>query len=190
MPVTANRERGQLMRGLTKVLALAVIAALAVVLSGCACAREVLVDRPSRMDPSQQPEEQTSERTGGPAAGESVVALDTGNNLGIRAGGTAPSFTLDRPATLETVTTYHYIDGGGPSPGTLGLEAADGTTYGPWRAYGLDGQGGVANAFWRVEPGVSLPVGTYTVVDSDPATWSTNDTAGGVGFTTVTVVYE
>lgn len=176
------------MRVLTRVLVLMMVAALAAVLSGCACAREVLIDRPSRMDP--QPEEQTSERTDEPAAGESVVALDTSNNLGIRAGGTAPTFTLDRSAALETLTTYHFIDGGGPAPGTLGLTAADGSTYGPWQAYGMDGQGGVANAFWRVEPDVTLPAGTYTVVDSDPSTWSTNDTAAGVGFTTVTVVYE
>lgn len=176
------------MRALTKLLVMTAIAALAITLSGCACAREVIIDRPSRMDP--QPEEQTSERSGETAAGESVVALDTGNNFGIRAGGTAPTFTLDRPAVLETLTTYHYIDGGGPTPGTLGLEGADGTTYGPWQAYGIDGQGDVANAFWRVEPGVTLPAGTYTIVDSDPSTWSTNDTAGGVGFTTVTVVYE
>lgn len=178
------------MRALTKVLMMTVVAALAIVLSGCACAREVLIDRPSRISPPAPSEEQTSERTGDAAAGESVVVLDTGNNLGIRAGSTAPSFTLDRPAALETLTTYHYIDGGGPTPGTLGLEAADGTAFGPWQAYGIDGQGGVANAFWRVEPDVTLPAGTYTVVDSDPSTWSTNDTAGGVGFTTVTVVYE
>lgn len=178
------------MRALTKLLVMLAIAALAIALSGCACAREVLIDRPSRMDPVSQPEEQTSERSSEVAAGESVVALDTGNNFGIRAGGTAPAFTLDRPAALETLTTYHYIDGGGPTPGTLGLEAADGTTYGPWQAYGIDGQGDVPNAFWRVEPDVTLPAGTYTIVDSDPATWSTNDTAGGVGFTTVTVVYE
>lgn len=178
------------MRVLKRVLVLAAIGALAVALAGCACAREVLVDRPAQIDPKPQPEEQTSERAAGDAAGESVVALDTGNTLAIRAGGTAPTFTLDNPAALETLTTYHYIDGGGPAPGTLGLTAADGSPYGPWQAYGIDGQGGVANAFWRVEPDVTLPAGTYTVVDSDPSTWSTNDTAGGVGFTTITVVYE
>ena len=178
------------MRVLSKVLVVVMSAALTIALTGCACAREVLIDRPSRISPPAPSEEQTSERTGGAAAGESVVALDTANNLAIRAGGTAPTFTLERPAALETLTTYHFIDGGGPAPGTLGLESDDGTTYGPWQAYGMDGQGGVANAFWRVEPDVTLPAGTYTVVDSDASTWSTNDTAGGVGFTTITVVYE
>lgn len=116
--------------------------------------------------------------------------LDTGNTTAIRQGGTASSFTLDRPAVLETLTTYHFIDRGGPTPGTLGLPPADGSAYGPWQAYSIDGQGGVANAFWRVQPDVTLPTGTYMVVDSDTSTWSTNDTAQGVGFTTVTVVYE
>jgi hypothetical protein len=116
--------------------------------------------------------------------------LDTGNTLGIRKGGSAPSFTLDRPATLAIFTTYHYIDGGGPAPGTLSLTGSDGKTYGPWQAKGIDGQGGVANAFWEARPDVVLPAGTYKVVDSDPSTWSTNDKAKGIGFTTVVVVYK
>ncbi len=116
--------------------------------------------------------------------------LDTGNTLGIRPGGSAPSFTLDKPAKLSIFTTYHYVDGGGPAPGTLALTGPDGKTYGPWQTKGLEGQGGVANAFWEARPDVLLPAGTYKVVDSDPSTWSTNDKAKGVGFTTVVVVYQ
>ncbi len=49
--------------------------------------------------------------------------------------------------------------------------------------------GGVKNALWNAAPNVKLPAGTYTVVDSDPGTWSTNDKANGVGFAIVNVAY-
>ncbi len=45
--------------------------------------------------------------------------------------------------------TYHYFNNGTP-PGTIALEASDGTVYGPWPAAGTEGQGGVADAYWTV----------------------------------------
>jgi hypothetical protein len=122
-------------------------------------------------------------------AGTPVKVLDTGNVYGIRKGGKAPSFTLDKPGTVVDITNYHFIDGGGPAPGTISLKSADGKTFGPWPCVGIDGQGAVKNAFWRATPNAALPAGTYTVVDSDPGTWSTNDAAKGIGFSTVMVVY-
>ena len=135
------------------------------------------------------PEEMSQDRSASPTS-EPVKILEIGNVLGIRKGGKAPSFTLDKPAAITNITTYHYIDGGGPVPGTLSLRSADGTTYGPWQATGVDGQGGVKNAFWVATPMESIPAGKYTVVDSSPGTWSTNAKAGGVGFTTIWVAYE
>jgi hypothetical protein len=147
-----------------------------------------------------EPQEQTSERPAGEAPSDSAVpqstgpqvtVLDTFNSLGVSPGSsTAPSFEIDKPAKLAVLTTYHYIEGGGPSPGTLSLKGSDGAVYGPWQAEGVEGQGGVANAFWQVKPNVALPVGSYEIVDSDPGTWSTNDQAGGVGFASVAVVYD
>jgi hypothetical protein len=139
------------------------------------------------------PEEQSSIRptTSAPTpapTGKPVTVFDNGNSVAIHAGGTAPTFTLDTAATVASMTSYHYIAGGGPSPGTLGLRSADGTTYGPWQCTGTDGQGGVKNAFWVAEPNAEVPAGTYTIVDSDPSTWSTNSKAGGKGFATVTVI--
>lgn len=139
------------------------------------------------------PQEQFSKRPAKsadtPPSGPAVKILDTGNPLGIRKGGSAPSFTIAKPAWVVDFMDYHYIDGGGPAPGTLSLKGSDGKTYGPWQAKGLDGQGGVKNAFWDVQPKVLLPAGTYTIVDANPGTWSTNDKAKGVGFTTITIVY-
>ena len=122
--------------------------------------------------------------------GPPVVVLDTFNDLGVRPGGTSPTFALGKPALVVTVQTYHYLGGGGPAPGTLALRSVEGKTYGPWKAFGLDGRGGTANALWNADPIVSIPAGTYTVVDSHPATWSSNDAARGIGFARVVVVYD
>lgn len=135
------------------------------------------------------PQEMSQDKPAAPANAP-VKLLDTGNPLGIRKGGKAPSFTLKKPATITNLTTYHYIDGGGPAPGTLSVRSADGKTYGPWQAMGIDGQGGVKNAFWETKPMEKIPAGTYTVVDSGPGTWSTNAKARGIGFTTLWVAYE
>lgn len=93
-------------------------------------------------------------------------------------------FTIDESWLITEIKTYHWNDGKGVIPGTIGLTAADGTTYGPWQAAGLPGQGGVENAYWVVNPQVTIPAGSYTVVDSDPSTWAKNDVdTGGMGMT-------
>ena len=136
-----------------------------------------------------QPTEQRDERPAAPATAP-VKLLETGNTLGIHQGGKAPTFTLGKPAIVTDLTTYHYMDAGLPSSGTLGLKSSDGKTYGPWPTKGLDGQGGKKNAFWQATPNAEIPAGSYTVVDSDPGTWSTNSKAKGIGFTTLWVQYK
>ena len=88
-------------------------------------------------------------------------------------------FTLNTPCTITSITTYHWNDGRGARPGTIGIRQQGGRTFGPWKASGLKGQGNVPNATWIVEPNVTLPPGTYTVLDSSPDTWSQN--AGSMG---------
>ena len=98
---------------------------------------------------------------------------------------TAPSvFTVEQGVYLTRVMTYHYLNGGA-GPGTVALKSADGKVYGPWRAVGEPGQGGVANAYWIVTPDVEIPPGTYTVVDSNPGTWSWASDTGGRGIVAV-----
>lgn len=96
---------------------------------------------------------------------------------------TAPTtFTINDAWQVTEILTYHWNNGQGmSSPGTIGLKAADGTMYGPWSAAGQDGQGGVPNAAWVVHPNVIIPPGAYTVIDSDPDTWSQNAETGGAG---------
>lgn len=104
--------------------------------------------------------------------GDPVTLFEIGSIAGVSSGPTKPSvFTLDTAAYITAIMDYHYLNQGRP-PGTIGLQADDGTMYGPWQATGGEGQGGVANAYWNTTPNVVIPAGTYTVIDSDPSAWS------------------
>jgi len=108
---------------------------------------------------------------------------------GAENGVTMPTtFTINESWLVTSIGTYHYNNGQGVAvPGTIGLQAADGsTTFGPWQATGSPGEGyegqGVANAYWVVNPNIVIPPGTYTVLDSDTSTWSQNShDTGGAG---------
>ena len=97
-------------------------------------------------------------------------------------GATTPTtFSISQSWLVTYILTYHWNNGQGVTPGTIGLRASDGTVYGPWQATGEPGQGGVPDANWIVRPNAVIPPGTYTVVDSDPSTWAQNDETGGAG---------
>ena len=105
---------------------------------------------------------------------ENIYAVDNGP--------TAPAtFTVNSPHLVTYIRNYHWNYARGATPGTIGLKDRDGKIYGPWQAGGLPGQGGVPDAYWEVFPNVVIPAGTYTVIDSDPSTWSHNTGTGGVG---------
>jgi hypothetical protein len=115
--------------------------------------------------------------------------LQTGNAGGVTNGPKVPTtFTFTEPVRLVWLQTYHWNHARGATPGRIGVRHEDGTVYGPWQSRGLPGQGGVPNAYWRAEAGVVLKPGTYTVTDSDPATWATNAKAGNKGFADLEVV--
>jgi hypothetical protein len=90
---------------------------------------------------------------------------------------------IEQGLYLTRIMTYHYNNG--TPPGTIALRAGDGTVYGPWPAEGSEGQGAVANAYWTAYPGTEIPPGRYTIVDSDPSTWSWADDTNGRGITEV-----
>jgi len=91
------------------------------------------------------------------------------------------AFNVDAAHRVTFIYTYHYFNQGA-KPGTIALRHSDGTVYGPWQAAGAVGQGGVQNAYWFVRPDVEIKPGHYTVIDSDPATWSHNAGSSGCGF--------
>lgn len=118
--------------------------------------------------------------------------LFNNSNDGVVRNGPAKSveFTVDVPTRITYVQTYHWNDGAGVAPGRIGLKSRNGTPVGMWDAVGTPGQGGVANAYWEVEPDVVVEPGTYVVVDSDPASQATNDQMGGAGQTVIRGVPE
>ncbi|MEZ5307280.1 MAG: tetratricopeptide repeat protein [Pyrinomonadaceae bacterium] len=106
-------------------------------------------------------------------------------NIGaVRNRPTAPStVTFSSSYNVTFIQTYHWNNGRGTTtPGRISLKHSSGKVYGPWKATGANGQGGVKNAYWEVRPNTVLPAGKYTIVDSDPATWSQNAQSGGRGF--------
>jgi len=97
-------------------------------------------------------------------------------------GSTQPNIIqISEPTLVTHVMTYHWNGARGKTPGTIALNCDDGTKYGPWQAEGSSGQGGVPNASWSVAPCVILQPGKYTLIDSDPASWSQNATSAGQG---------
>lgn len=93
-------------------------------------------------------------------------------------------FTIYEPVFVTYFDTYHYFNKG-RKPGKIALRHDDGTVYGPWHTSGLKGQGGVQNATWVCRPNVEIKAGRYTVLDSDPDTWSFNSGSDGAGFTLI-----
>jgi probable HAF family extracellular repeat protein len=114
--------------------------------------------------------------------------FDNWNTSGVRNGPTpATTFTTDDAYVITFIADYHWNGGKGAVPGKTGISLKDshGKVFGPWPVTASAGQGGAANVNWECHPGITLPAGTYTVVDPDPATWSHNDASGNKGFTRV-----
>lgn len=102
-------------------------------------------------------------------------------------GASQPTFTLYQDQYITKIRTYHWNNGYGAIPGSIGIvDANSGNPIGSWSAIGeLDS--GVPNAYWVAYPNVQLRAGTYRIVDSDTGTWSQNSGTGGVGFTWIFV---
>jgi len=90
------------------------------------------------------------------------------------------AFKINQAWQVTEIVTYHWNNGRGKTPGTIGLQASDGTLYGPWQASAMAGSG-VPTAAWVVTPNVVIPPGNYTVIDSDPSTWAQNTETRGAG---------
>ncbi|GHU37861.1 hypothetical protein FACS1894105_10740 [Clostridia bacterium] len=119
--------------------------------------------------------------------GGEVIIFDNWNTGGVSSNPTAATtFTTSQSYTLTFIDTYHY-NNNGTLAGTISLKDQNGTTYGPWQTIGTGGQGGVANASWEYHfpTSVTIPAGTYTIIDSNPSTWSRNSSSGGSGFAQV-----
>ena len=119
-----------------------------------------------------------------PVGDVQIAAID--NKGAVRNGPTRPVIiNTPEPIFIRSIQTYHWNNGRGQRPATISIRNAAGEVFGPWQAAGIPGQGGVRNAYWRVEPGLVLPAGKYELVDSSPKTWATNDAAGNKGFVVI-----
>ncbi len=141
---------------------------------------------PSRT-PTEQPTNRPPDRPPTKPPGSSEV--DLFNSMNVYGVGNQPtaaaSFTLRQPHVITSIMTYHWNDGRGTRAGTIALRDASGRTYGPWSVTGTPGQGGVPNANWTCAPNIEIPAGAYTIIDSEPPTWSQNAQSRGRGIAVV-----
>ena len=113
--------------------------------------------------------------------GSEFEVFNTMNIAGVNNNPTVPAeFVLSETTLISRIWNYHWNYGSGAVPGTISLQEAGGTLYGPWDAIGLYG-----NLYWEVQPYVELPAGTYTVIDSSNETWAHNLESGYRGMTVV-----
>ena len=100
----------------------------------------------------------------------------------VQNGPTASStYDFDTDVLLIKLSTYHWNGGRGSNPGTIGLIDQNGVLYGPWRVAGRASHDGHPNVYWDTLPNAPLPAGSYTILDSDGATWSMNSETNGRG---------
>lgn len=119
----------------------------------------------------------------GPVDEPAAFVFDNFNGAGVGNLPVSPTvFTLVRPTYVSVIRTYHWNGGKGADPGQIRLQDGAGHFYGPWKAIGVIGAMGVSNAYWVVSPNVTLPAGSYTILDSDPSTWAQNAQSRGQGF--------
>ncbi len=86
----------------------------------------------------------------------------------------SPIFTISQPQKITYIDTYHWNYGQGTSSGgTISLQNGNSETFGPW-AVTAESASGAANAWWKSHPDMVIPAGTYTIIDSEPETWSKN----------------
>ncbi len=96
-----------------------------------------------------------------------------------------PSFEINQPYYISYIDTYHWNFGQGTSAaGTISLKRDDGQIFGPWTVKAESGSG-VANVWWICHPDEVMPAGTYTIIDSEPETWSMNSESNGCGFSKI-----
>ena len=70
--------------------------------------------------------------------------FNNSNSAGVANHPTNPTmFTLNAPASISELVTYHWNNGRGARPGTIGLRSQTGQIFGPFAARGVAGQGGV-----------------------------------------------
>jgi hypothetical protein len=112
---------------------------------------------------------------------QSYWVFNSYNQCGALNGAKPALVRLAKPAHITQLADYHFNLGVAVKPGTIGLLAPNGYMFGPYRA---TQQAGTWD--WVTIPiNLTVPAGTYSVIDSNTATWSQNAFSGGRGFTRI-----
>jgi len=113
-----------------------------------------------------------------PSAGAGDIQFFSNSNKNAVQNLATTTFQLAQPMLVTKIETYHWNDQKGTSgPGKVGIRG-----IGYWQAKGSPGMYNTPNAYWTVYPNIRLEPGSYSITDSDPATWSQNSGSGGLGF--------
>ena len=111
--------------------------------------------------------------------GEPYLLFTNNNVVGVSSAAGGPPnpciFTVEDTTVIEKISNYHFASE--DTPGTISLRKSDGTVYGPWDA--------VRDGYWRVYPDITIPAGTYTVIDSKSDSWSYNNESKNAGITEI-----
>ena len=89
---------------------------------------------------------------------------------------------LPRDAHITQLFTYHWHSGAGAPAGTITLfDPATGVSH-TFQATGSAATAGGPTVNWTANTSFDLLAGDYQIFDSDPATWSWNQTSSNNGF--------
>jgi hypothetical protein len=112
-----------------------------------------------------------------------ILLFDNKNNDGVLNNPPrVAEFAISKAHYVTFIWDYHWNQRQGATPGNISLRRSDGTIYGPWEVTASDR---VSMQNWECRPRVTIPAGTYTIVDSDHATWSWNDQSKQMGMSKV-----
>lgn len=126
-----------------------------------------------------------------PWADQAAVVFDSSKATPVESVPLQPTrFTLRERLSIGSIQTFHWNGGKGATPGSIALQSRDKRLFGPWKAEGLRDAQGVENAYWEVKPDLLLAPGSYTILDSDPVTWSRNPERGNIGIARVLAQQE
>lgn len=122
----------------------------------------------------------------GPVA-QPVVIFSNDNLDAVQSGPpAAATFNVDQRYRVTSIRTYHWNGGAGSeSMGTITLLDGNGAPVGLGAYPTISAEASLPNVYWECEPDVEIGPGTYTVLDSDPDTWSYNDASGNAGICVV-----
>lgn len=147
---------------------------------------------------AEEPDEDSAEASGtqymetppepaDPATLEEIIL--SGNGMAVHNGGKPFTFTIKSARRVREIWSYHWNNEKGKAGGTITIKGTSGETqYKVTRT--APGQGGVPNAYWIADTDFVIQPGTYTFIDSDPASWAQNAENDGKGMGWIKVVKE